>query len=122
MAYVLSRGKTFKSLVNIREPVDGDKVSKSALTVTYERRPRSEFDAVLAEQARLTAEGEPANGRVAWLRLILVNVEGMVDEQGQAVAFDADAKDVLLEDPCAVNALYDHFWQMVNEGKAKLGN
>lgn len=122
MAYVLTRGRTFTTDVTVKRPLDDNKISREVIRATFEIGQRSKFDEVMARERELKAEGEAANGRVMWLNMVLKDVSNLTDADNQKIEWTDEVKAEFLDDHLAVDACFNHYWECINNGKAKVGN
>ncbi len=122
MAYVLTRGRTFTTDVVVKRPMDDNKIKREVMRVTFEIGQRSAFDDTLARERELKSQGEGANGRAMWIDQVVKEVSSLIDKDDQPVAWSDEVKADLLDDQLAVDACFNHYWECINNGKAKVGN
>ena len=87
MAFVRKKVKTFKWPVTVEEPSDGGTFDSSTFDATFKRVGRKEF-------SRLSEKGD-----VQLLQTIMVDWDGITDEDGQAVPFSVSAIKEFADDP-----------------------
>ena len=107
MAFKLAKSPTFKANVTIETQDDKGRTQKETVVATYKRCNEDQ----LAE-----LEGKK-NAEVC--REVLVNVEGMLDDEQQPVPYEGDNVEALLLIPPATFALAAVFWQGSRMGRAK---
>ena len=87
MAFVRKKVKTFKWPVTIEEPADGGTFDASTFDITFKRLGRKEFSA-LSEK-----------GDLILLKAIVLDWDGITDEDGKAVPFSIDTLREFSDDP-----------------------
>lgn len=107
MAFKLAKSPTFRGNVTIETIDDKGRTSKETVVATYRRKNEDELSEL---------EGKK-NADVC--RDVLVNVEGMVDDDGQPVAYEGDNVEALLMIPPATFALAAYYWQASRAGRTK---
>lgn len=107
MAFKLAKSPTFKATVTIETQDDKGRTEKETVVATYRRCNEDELSDL---------EGKK-NAEVC--RLVLINVEGMVDQDRQPVPYEGDNVEALLMIPPATFALAAAFWQGSRMGRAK---
>lgn len=110
MAFILKKAGTPRVVKNwpvvITSAVDGGKVSKDEIEVSFLILPQEKMDEQL--EASRTAGG---NADSDILREVLQDWTGMIDEEGAAVPFNADSLDEALQQvnirSAMINAYFD---------------
>lgn len=87
MAFVRKKVKTFKWPVTIEEPADGGTFDSSTFDITFKRLGRKDFSA-LSEK-----------GDLILLKAIVLDWDGINDEDGKAVPFSIDTLKEFSDDP-----------------------
>lgn len=87
MAFVRKKVKTFKWPVTVEEPADGGTFDSSTFDITFKRLGRKEFSA-LSEK-----------GDLILLKAIVLDWDGINDEDGKAVPFAIDTLKEFSDDP-----------------------
>lgn len=107
MAFKLAKSETFRMNVTIETQDEKGRTEKEAVFATYTRPSESQLEELEGLKNDAVCER------------MLVNVEGIIGPDGQAVPYAGDFKVALLAIPPATFALAAAFWQGARLGRAK---
>lgn len=107
MAFKLAKSPTFKATVTIETQDDKGRTQKDTVIATFKRCGEEE----LAEFTDLK--------NAELMRRVLLNVEGLIDENNEPVPYEGDNIEGFLAIPPATHALAMAFWQASRLGRAK---
>lgn len=100
MALKLGTAKTRKVRVEVQEPLDYGKTKLHKFDAELDIIPKSEWEELFK------TDNKPTDTEI--LDMTLKNIDGLVDENDQALAFDDDIKAAVLDEPWLVAALIEH--------------
>jgi DNA-binding protein Fis len=107
MAFKLSKSDTFTAEVEISTPDEKGRTVKESVKATYKRLNGDELD-----------ELKDLDNREV-LRRVLVNVDGLRDDDNQPVPWNEEIREGFLLHPPAVFACAAKFWVLSRAGRDK---
>jgi hypothetical protein len=126
MAFKLKQSPSYKWPVSLVIPVDGGKRETHVFDACFKRLPQSRIDeirqlAIAIERGR--ADEDEANER-QMVSEIMVGWDGVVDDDGEAVAFSVSGLTEMLEIPTVANQILREFFNSLQSEKkpGKRGN
>lgn len=125
MAFVLKQSATYSWPVTFRMPTDGGKYEKQSFDAEFKRLPQSRINEIQLEvQARIKAaeRGESWDGDVSDMSIaneVLAGWVGVVDGDGDEVAFSEACKAELLNVPGLAGSIIEAYFESVQGKKAK---
>jgi hypothetical protein len=106
--FKLVNKRTVKWPVTIQVPQDGGGSRPSKITCEYELLPQAELDDLLA-----------ASGDAAFLRQVVLGIDGLADEDGQTLAYSDEIAGQLFQIVYARNAIMSGYFEALAGGRAK---
>jgi hypothetical protein len=125
MAFVLKQSATYKWPVAFRVPTDGGKYDKQSFDAEFKRLPQSRINEIQAEvQARVRAaeKGEPIEFDISDISIaeeVLAGWSGVVDDDGDEIAYSETGKTELLNVPMMAGAIIEAYFDSVAGKKTK---
>jgi hypothetical protein len=125
MAFVLKQSVTYSWPVPFRVPTDGGKYDKQSFDAEFKRLPQTRINEIQAEvQARIkaTERGEAFESDISDISIadeVLAGWTGVVDDEGEEVAFTAASKAQLLNIPGLAGSIVEAYFESVSGRKAK---
>jgi hypothetical protein len=125
MAFVLKQSVTYSWPVPFRVPTDGGKYDKQSFDAEFKRLPQTRINEIQAEvQARIKAaeRGEAFESDISDISIadeVLAGWAGVVDDEGEEVAFTAASKAQLLNIPGLAGSIIEAYFESVSGRKAK---
>jgi hypothetical protein len=125
MAFVLKQSVTYSWPVPFRVPTDGGKYDKQSFDAEFKRLPQTRINEIQAEvQARIKAaeRGEAFESDISDISIadeVLAGWAGVVDDEGEEVAFTAASKAQLLNIPGLAGSIVEAYFESVSGRKAK---
>lgn len=107
MAFRIAKSDTFQSQVEISTPDEKGRTQKETVTCKFKRYKEDELDAL---------SGKP---NIEVLREVLVDVVGMLDDDGQPVPWNDATKEGFLQTSQATFAVAAKFWMLSRIGREK---
>jgi hypothetical protein len=107
MPFKLSKSQTFRTTVTIESVDEKGRTQKETVQCTWARPTEEELDAYTGK------ENKEALGK------FLLNVEGMMDEDGNDVPYEGTYRDAFLSYSPATFACAASFWQAARMGRVK---
>lgn len=125
MAFVLKQSASYTWPVSFKLPADGGKFEKQSFDAEFKRLPQGRINEIQAEvQARIKAverneaiEDGITDQSIA--REILIGWSGIVDDEGDEVAYSTAARDQLLEVPTVAAAVILAYFDSLTGNKSK---
>lgn len=108
MAFKLSKSDTFTSEVEISTPDDKGRIVKETVKVTFKRLNSDELD-------ELKEQGDNRDA----CRKVIVDVQGMRDDDGQPVPWNDETAEGFLLHSQATFACASKFWVLSRVGREK---
>ena len=125
LAFVLNQSDNYSWPVSIRLPADGGKREKQTFEAVFKRLPQSRINEIQAEvqrRVKATEAGEELKDGISDISLadeILVGWTGVVDGDGEEVAFSKAMKAQLLDVPMLASAIIEAYFESLVEQKRK---
>lgn len=125
MAFVLKQSVTYSWPVPFRVPTDGGKYDKQSFDAEFKRLPQTRINEIQSEvQARIKAaeRGEAFESDISDISIadeVLAGWAGVVDDEGEDVAFTATSKAQLLNIPGLAGSIIEAYFESVAGRKAK---
>lgn len=125
MAFVLKQSATYSWPVTFRMPTDGGKYEKQSFDAEFKRLPQSRINEIQLEvQTRLKAaeRGEPCEVDISDMSIadeVLAGWSGVVDGDGDEVAFSESCKAELLNVPGLAGSIIEAYFESVQGKKSK---
>ena len=105
--FKLQTNPTFKRSVTVVTPTDnGD--TKGTFTATFNRLPQSRIDQILAD--RMDGDSDSSI-----LDEVLANVDGIADENGNAMPSNDETLNLVKDDSCARIALVSEYFSAITK-------
>jgi len=125
MAFVLKQSASYTWPVSFKLPADGGKYEKQSFDAEFKRLPQARINEIQVEvQARIKAaerneaiEDGITDQSIA--REILVGWSGIVDDEGDQVAYSIATRDQLLEVPTVAAAVILAYFESLTGNKIK---
>ena len=125
MAFVLKQSASYTWPVSFKLPADGGKFEKQSFDAEFKRLPQGRINEIQAEvQARIKAverneaiEDGITDQSIA--REISIGWSGIVDDEGDEVAYSTAARDQLLEVPTVAAAVILAYFDSLTGNKSK---
>lgn len=125
MAFVLKQSASYTWPVSFKLPADGGKFEKQSFDAEFKRLPQGRINEIQTEvQARIKAaerneaiEDGITDQSIA--REILIGWSGIVDDEGDEVAYSTAARDQLLEVPTVAAAVILAYFDSLTGSKSK---
>jgi len=125
MAFVLKQSTSYSWPVSFKLPADGGKYEKQSFDAEFKRLPQARINEIQTEvQARIKAaerneaiEDGITDQSIA--REILIGWSGIVDDDGDEVAYSTASRDQLLEVPTVAAAVILAYFESLTGQKAK---
>jgi hypothetical protein len=120
VALVLKESDSYTWPITYRQPVSGGRQEKQEFEAEFKRLPQSRIAEIQAQaQQQLSGKGAPDISDVSVADEILVGWDGIVDSDGDAIAFNKTTKGQLLELPLMASCLIEAYFESLVERKAK---
>lgn len=125
MAFVLKQSTSYKWPVTFKMPTDGGKYEKHTFDAEFKRLPQSRINELQVEvnrRIKATERDEEYDGEVSDLSLaseVLLGWSGVVDDDGDEVAFTEANKAQLLNVPMMSGAIIEAYFDSLAGKKAK---
>jgi len=125
MAFVLKQSASYSWPVSVKLPADGGKFEKQTFDAEFKRLPQARINEIQAEvQARIKAaeNNELLEGGITDQSIaaeILVGWSGIVDDEGDEIAFTNANRDQLLDVPTVAAAVILSYFDSIAGNKAK---
>ena len=107
MAFVFKKATSYKWPVTVESPVDGGKFKKQTFTAVFKKMSRSSFNDLIEA------------GDDAFVSDIIVDWEGIKDEDGDDVPFNESNKAMLFDDPYVLRGVIEAYSESITGAGAK---
>jgi hypothetical protein len=108
MALKIGKKNTRKVAVVAEEPGDLLKVTKHTIEVEYKILPKAEVDGIRA------ISNDDEDQMVSAIFDAIVDIKGVQDDDGQAIAYDAKLRETLIETAWVRYPICTAFWNIQN--------
>ena len=124
MKFTLAKTYRFWWPVEVRmpDPDNPGRVVKQTLKIQFEPKPRDEVIAAQEHYDTLNTARERADHEREQLLAVVKNWDDVVDEDGGAIAFSAEAFDQALQTSWFRTAVYAAYADCLNGNEVRLGN
>ena len=125
MAFVLAQTESYSWPVTVEFPIDGGRFEKQTFDAVFKRLPQTRINEIQSEvQARIKAaeRGEAFESDISDISIadeVLAGWAGVVDDDGEEVAFTAASKAQLLNIPGLAGSIVEAYFESVAGRKAK---
>jgi len=125
MAFVLKQSASYKWPVTCRLPIDGGRFEKQTFEAEFKRLPQARINEIRVEvqrMAKATERSEALEESITDQSIaheVLIGWSGVLDDDGDEVAFSASTCEQLLNVPMVAAAVIEAYFDSVTGNKTK---